>query len=267
MPERVQAVVEVPSPKNVSQLRAFLGMVNYYHRFLPNLSQQLAPLHRLLQADVKWTWDKECSLAFGRVKRLMASETVLAHFNPSLPITLSCDASSYGLGVVLSHKYSDGSEHPVAYASRTLTAAEQKYSQIDKEALGVVWGVKRFHQYLNGTSFTLITDHQPLTTLFSPDRPMSATAASRLQRQALFLASYSYKIQYRNTAQHANADALSRLPLETPQPTWEEEDVETFVVKQIERLPLTASSLKQATSEDAQFQKSSCTCSRAGQQW
>eukprot|EP00731_Ephydatia_muelleri_P002940 Em0001g2940a len=204
MPERVQAVVEVPLPKNV--IRAFLGMC-----WPISIPACLSPYH-LMRA-------------------------------------------LYGLGVILSHKYSDGSEHPVAYASRTLMAAEQKYSQIDKEALGVVWGVKRFHQYLYRTSFTLITDHQPLTTLFSPDRPMSATAASRLQRQALFLASYSYKIQYRNTAQHANADALSRLPLETPQPTWEEEDVDTFVVKQIERLPLTASSLKQATSEDAQLSK------------
>ena len=102
MPERVQAVVEVPPPKNISQLRAFLGMVNYYQRFLPNLSQQL---HRLVCMDVKWTWNKECDLAFGKVKRLMASETVLAHFNPRLPVTLSCDASSYGLGAVLSHKY------------------------------------------------------------------------------------------------------------------------------------------------------------------
>ena len=83
MPERVQAVVEVP-PKNINQFRAFLRMVNYYHRFLPNLSQQLAPLHRLLRTDVKWTWNKECDLAFGKVKRLMASETVLAHFNQRL---------------------------------------------------------------------------------------------------------------------------------------------------------------------------------------
>ena len=191
-PEKIQAVVEAPQPDNLTQLRAFLGMVNYYHRFLPNLSHKLAPLHHLLQKGVKWEWTENCMQAFQDVKQLMASETVLTHFKPALAVTLACDASPYGLGAVLSHVLPNGTEQPIAYASRTLSSAEKNYSQIDKEALAVVWGVKRFHQYLFGLHFTLITDHQPLTTIFSPQRPMSATAASRLQRQALFLSTYSY---------------------------------------------------------------------------
>ena len=99
----------------------------------------------------------------------------------------------------------DGEEQSVAYASRTLTSTECNYAQIDKEALAVAWGVKKFHQYLYGLHFTLITDYQPLTALFSP---MSATAASHLQRQALFLSAYNYTIKYRSTGQHANADYL-----------------------------------------------------------
>ena len=117
----------------------------------------------------------------------MASDTVLTHFNPGLLIVLSCDASPYGLGAVLSHTMPDEGERPVAYVSRTLTPAECNYAQIDKEAFAVTWGVKKFHQYLYGLHFTQITDHQPLMALFSPDRSISATAASRLQRQALFL--------------------------------------------------------------------------------
>ena len=117
------------------------------------------------------------------------------------------------------------------------------YSQIDKEALAVIWGVKRFHLYLFGLHFTLITDHKPLTTIFSPQRPMSATAASRLQRQALFLSTYSYSIKYRGTTQHSNTDALSRLPMQTEEGGQEMDDlgdVDDFMVKQIEYLPVTA---------------------------
>ena len=95
----------------ITQLRAFLGMVNYYHRFLPNLSHKLAPLHQLLQKGVKWEWTEDCMQAFQDVKQLMASETVLSHFKPTQAVTLACDASPYGLGAVLSHVLPDGTEH------------------------------------------------------------------------------------------------------------------------------------------------------------
>ena len=244
--EKVQSVMEAPQPSNVSQLHAFLGMVNYYHRFLPNLSTTLTPLHHLLKKHIKWAWSPECEAAFNKVKQLMASDTVLTHFNPGVPLVLSCDASPYGLGAVLSHTMPDGGERPVVYVSRTLTPAECNYAQIDKEALAVTWGVKKFHQYLYGLHFTLITDHQPLTALFSPDRSISATAASRLQRQALFLSAYTYTIRYRSTDQHANADALSRLPSgqQDQTPGDDEEDITTYLVQQIELLPVTALSLR-----------------------
>lgn len=135
-PEKIQAVVDAPQPDNITQLRAFLGLVNYYHRFLPNLSHTLAPLHQLLQKGVKWEWTEDC-VAFQDIKLLMASETVLTHFKPALAVTLACDASPYGLGAVLSHVLPDGTEQPIAYATRTLSSAEN-YSQIDKEALVVV---------------------------------------------------------------------------------------------------------------------------------
>ena len=177
-PEKIQAVVDAPSPGNLSQLRAFLGMINYYHRFLPDLSIRLEPLHHLLQKEAKWVWSEDCAKAFEAIKQLIASDLVLIHFNPELPLTLSCDASPYGLGAVLSHIMPNGVERPVAYALRTLTTAERNYAQIDKEALAVAWGVKRFHQYLYGHHSTLVTDHQPLTALFCPERIISATTAS-----------------------------------------------------------------------------------------
>ena len=132
----------------------------------------MAPLRQLLQAGVKWRWTRECEETFRKVKQMMASETVLTHFNPELPMTVACDASAYGLGAVLSHKMQDGTEHPVAFASRTVSAAEKNYAQIDKEALALIWGIKKFHHYLYRHNFTLITDHQPLTTILNPKKEL-----------------------------------------------------------------------------------------------
>uniref|UniRef100_A0AAV2JVH3 ribonuclease H n=1 Tax=Knipowitschia caucasica TaxID=637954 RepID=A0AAV2JVH3_KNICA len=148
--EKINAVMKAPQPQDVQQLRSFLGFINYYHRFMPNLSTVLHPLNELLQAERKWKWTKECEQAFQEVKRLVTSETVLTHYDPSLPVKLACDASPYGIGAVMSHVMRDGTERPIAFASRSLSSAEKNYSQIDKEALGLVWGVKRFNQYLYG---------------------------------------------------------------------------------------------------------------------
>ena len=108
--------------------------------------------------------------AFQNSNKLLLSSQVLVHYDPSLEVILACDASSYGVGAVLSHRIADSSERPVAFASRTLSAAEQRYSQIEKEGLACVFGVKRFHLYLYGQRFTLITDHKPLLQVFDPHR-------------------------------------------------------------------------------------------------
>ena len=134
-PKKVQAMAGLPSPQNVGQLRSFLGMVQYYARFLPDLATHLAPLRRLLQKDEHWIWGKEQECAFRTVRELLFQDRVLTHFNPDLPMVVACDSSSYGLGAVLSHRMPDGSERPVAYASRSLTQTEKKFAQIEKEAL------------------------------------------------------------------------------------------------------------------------------------
>ena len=120
------------------------------------------------------------------MKQLITSDIVLTHYYPELPITLASDASSFGLGCVLSHIMPDGTERPIAFASRTLNSAEKQYSQIDKETLSIVWSVKKFELYLVGRHFTLITDHRPLLSIFSPRKGVNSTTAARLQRYALF---------------------------------------------------------------------------------
>jgi hypothetical protein len=212
---KVQAVSEAPPPTNTTELKSYLGLINFYAKYLPNLSTVLAPLHRLLCKDTRWQWGKEQEEAFQQSKDLLKSAEVLVHFDPEKPLVVACDASPYGVGAVLAHEMPDGSERPVAYASRTLTSAEKNYSQLDKEALAVVFATKKFHLYLYGQHFTVYSDHKPLLGLFGPTKAVPQMASARMQRWILTMATYEYDLKYRPGSQNANADGLSRLPLPT----------------------------------------------------
>eukprot|EP00731_Ephydatia_muelleri_P007450 Em0003g1698a len=169
--------------------------------------------YRLTKKDIPWSWGAEELEAFQKLKDLLCTDTILVHFNPTLPIGISCDASEVGLGAVLFHWYSDGSERPIANSSKTLTKTQRGYSQIQKEALAIIFALSKFHQFLYGRTFILITDHKPLIALFGPTKATPALAANRLARWALMLSQYQYCIEYRKTSDHGNADALSRLPV------------------------------------------------------
>ena len=219
--ERVRAIKDAPTPKTVGELKSYLGMLSYYSRFLPNMSLVLHPIYHLLRKDVPWVWKTAQSKAFTASKELLISSRCLTHYDPSLELTLACDASNYGLGAVLSHKMPDGSERPVAYASRTLNPAERNYSQIEKEGLSCIFGIKRFYDYLLGRYFDLVTDHKPLLGLLKEDLTTPLQASTRIKRWSLFLSNFEYTLAFRNTAAHANADALSKLPLpEEPTKTF-----------------------------------------------
>ena len=221
---KVEAVLAAPEPKNVTALKAYLGLLNYYGRFMPNLSSTLAPLYKLLNKNAHWRWSHVEKRAFQASKKLLTEAPVLVHYDPSKELILSCDASAYGLGAVLAHKFSDGSEKPIAFASRTLSPAEKGYSQLEKEGLACVFGVKKFHEYLFGRMFSLYTDHKPLLGLLDENKSIPVQASARIQRWALTLETYQYQLKFKTSKQNANADALSRLPLTTvhpptPQPT------------------------------------------------
>ena len=186
-PAKVQAILEVRDPQNRSELQSFLGLVNYYRKFIPNMSTLVSPLNQLLSKDTPWCWSPECKGSFQALKDTLASSSVLAHYSPKLEVQLAVDASPVGLGAVISHITEDGTERPIAYASRSLTKAEKNYSVIEKEALAIIFGIRKFQQYLYGRKFTLLTDHQPLTLLFGPKRGIPPIAASRLQRWAIQL--------------------------------------------------------------------------------
>ena len=130
--EKINAVKRAPAPQNVSELRSFLGMVQYYHSFLPGLATMLAPLHRPLQKNVRWEWTDDCRKAFEACKQGLTSDSLLVHYDLSRRHRLAGDASSYGLGAVLSHAKEDGQERPIAYASRTLSSSENQRTPMAK---------------------------------------------------------------------------------------------------------------------------------------
>ena len=194
--EHVLAIKQMPAPSNVKELRSFLGAINYYSRFLPNLQSLCTPLHQLTKNATRWVWSKESYRVFQHLKQLLTSKDTLVHYDEALPLVLMTDASDNGVGAVLLHRLSDGVEKPVGFASRTLMDREKRYSVIDKEALAIIFGVTKFYQYLYGRRFILQTDHKPLERILGAHQEIPKMAANRLQRWAITLSAYDYDLEH-----------------------------------------------------------------------
>ena len=248
--EKTKAIQEAATPCNVSELRSYIGLLNYYHKFLPNLSTLLAPLYELLNKNIPWKWGNEQKEAFDKSKDLLRSSSLLVHYNPSLPIVVTSDASPVGIGSVLSHIMPDGTEKPIMFSSRTLNSAERNYSQVEKEGLGVIFGVKQFHKYLFGRKFTIFTDHKPLIGLFRMDKTTSNMAPSRLIRWSLQLGAYMYQIKYSPGKDLGNADALSRLPRSVVPKLAPEPAEVILVMKRMDLSPITSKEIAKETHSD-----------------
>ncbi|XP_048244738.1 uncharacterized protein K02A2.6-like [Haliotis rufescens] len=248
--EKVKAIVSAPAPCNVAELKSFLGLVQYYQRFLPNLATTLAPLHRLLRKEVTWSWGAQQKKAFNMVKGHLSSCDLLTHYDPHKKLVLACDASPYGVGAVLSHQSDDGVEKPIAFASRSLSQAEKNYSQLDREALAIIFGTKKFHQYIYGRSFALLSDHKPLESIFSRDKGISQMASSRIQRWTLTLSAYNYTIEYRKGTSLANADCMSRLPLPYTPPNPPLPGDTILLLEAMDASPVKSWQIKQWTDRD-----------------
>lgn len=174
---KVKAVVEAREPESVSQVRSFLGLVNYSGRFIPNLATLSEPLRRLTKKDVVFQWGSEQAAAFQKLKNELARAEVLRYYDKDAETRVITDASPVGLGAVLAQKQ-QGEFMVIMYASRSLTDAERRYSQTEREALAIVWACERFHTYLYGINFHLVTDHKPLECLYSKkSRPLPALSA------------------------------------------------------------------------------------------
>ena len=176
-PAKIAAIKTMPAPTNVTELRRALGMFTFLSKFVPDMATVSAPLRALLKSDTHWTWDSAQATAFRQLQDLAESSPCLALFDTNKPIRISADASSYGLGAVLLQP--EGSVwRPVAFASRSLLPAEQKYAQIEKECLAITWACEHFHYFVyGGPEFTVETDHKPLVPLINSTDPRSSKRA------------------------------------------------------------------------------------------
>ncbi|XP_052758388.1 uncharacterized protein K02A2.6-like [Galleria mellonella] len=209
-PVKVKEIKEKPAPQSKVALRAFLGLYNFYEKFLPDKATILEPLYRLLDAKRPWIWGEAEQVAFNKAKNLLSSDLTLVGYELNRTLLLICDSSDYGLGAMIVHVMDDGSERPIMMASRTLQPHERRYGQIDKEALAIIFGITKFHEYLAGRKFDIITDHKPLVGLFNPLKPIPDQISPRMLRWSLKLGCYNYNIKYRPGKLIGNADALSR---------------------------------------------------------
>ncbi|KRY44747.1 Transposon Tf2-11 polyprotein, partial [Trichinella britovi] len=212
---KVQAIQDAPTPKNKQQLQAFLGLLNFYHSFLKDKATVAEPLHRLLDKKARWTWTSKHGKAFGD----------------------TCDASPHGIGAVLCHKLSSTQEIPIAFYSRTLSATERNYAQIDKEALAVIAGVKKFHE--SQTTVGIVRDKEGNTS----------NSVTKNVTLSILLNAYDYTINYRPGKEIATADALSRLPKQSTENNDSHNPV-ILLLETIDNFPLHGKDIARITAKD-----------------
>jgi hypothetical protein len=247
-PGKTQAINEFPTPTNLTELQRFMGMVNQLGKFVPSLAEITEPMRQLLRKDTAWYWGTEQERSFKKVKEVLVSPSVLAHYNPQRPTIVAADASSFGLGAVLIQIQEDGKRRPVCYASRSLSETEQRYAVIEKEALAATWACEKFSEYVLGLDFLLETDHKPLVPLLSSKE--LAKMPPRIQRFRLRMMRFSPRVQHVSGKQQVIADSLSRAP--TGLPSDDDKlliaEVEAYADKFLSTLPASEQRLQQLIS-------------------
>ncbi len=202
-PDHVLAIQQAPPPHDARSLHSFLGLAGLYSKFIPNNATLVEPLCALLRKSIGFCWTDEAQENFNRLKHLITTSSALALFDPSLPTTVTTDASDFGIGAVLTQSHG-ATERTVAFASRTLSDCERKYSTTEKEALACVWATEKWCTYLWGRHFTLCTDHSPLSTLLSTKG--LGRAGMRLGQWSARLLCFNYSMKYKPGQDNVTAD-------------------------------------------------------------
>lgn len=230
-PKKLEAVQSFPKPASGKNIKQFLGLAGYYRRFIPNFSKIAKPLTELLKKDVAFRWETAQDEAFTYLRDALCREPILQYPDFTKTFIVTTDASDTAIGGVLSQGTA-GKDMPISYVSRLLNPAEQNYSTIEKELLAIVYCVQQFRPYLYGRQFDLFTDHRPLVWLNSVKDP-----TSRLVRWRLKLMEYDYKVTYKPGKVNANADALSRNPIQLLPLNGESDSDESIFSTQPPQIP------------------------------
>ncbi|KAK7889208.1 hypothetical protein WMY93_024768 [Mugilogobius chulae] len=242
-PEKVSAVRAMKEPSNISEVRRFLGMTNHLGKFLPHLAEKTRPLRELLRKTNMWSWGPQQMQAFESIKQDLTTPPGLALYDPSAETLVSADSSSYGLGAVLLQKTSTSNWKPIAYASRALSTTEQRYAQIEKEALATTWACERFAEFLIGNDFHIHTDHKPLVPLLG-SRNLDELPP-RIQRLKMRLMRFSFTISHVPGKEIATADVLSRAPIAHTEEGLHEEEIDLYADTVVASIPATEKRLKE----------------------
>ena len=207
-PKKVEAISQAPKSKSI-EILSWFGKLLW--EVYPAVSIHYPAIESITVQEKSLEMDYQVPESFTTLKTKMTSTNVLVRYDVNLPLRLAYDASAYGVGAVISHVITNSDEKPIAYASRSLTKSEKNYSQIEKEVLLIIFGIKKFHQFLYGREFTLITDHKLLLAILGPKAKLPTLTAARFQRWAICITAYNYELIFRPTNKHSNADGLSRL--------------------------------------------------------
>jgi hypothetical protein len=245
-PERTQSIRDFPPPRDAKGIARFVGMVNFYRKFIPNVAQLALPLNELRRKGAKFAWGEAQQKAFEALKEAIAQPPVLRMADFSRPFILQTDASSAAIGAVLSQEF-DGYRQPIAFASRTLTHAERKASSIyELECLAVVFGVDKFRRYLEHAQFLLETDNQALSWLLAHPRQLG-----KIGRWVVKLSSFKFTVQHVKGTQNVVADTLSRMFHHTDETTVEEK--QEIVGSILEDFPLAFEGILKHQKEDPEL--------------
>lgn len=248
-PEKISAIIQMPSPTDITTLRSFIGMLNYYGQFIKQMRELRAPLDKMLIKDVKWNWTKECQLAFEKAKSTLQSDLLLTHFDPQHIIKVAADASSYGIGAVILHRFPDNTEKAIAHAARALTTAEHNFRQIEKEGLA-----RNFIECFMAV----------ILFCRSMERKVFLCTQPTANRRSLGTNTYDFKIEHISTSKFGHADVLSRLMQRDSVNNEEyviasvsalEAEIHQVVAVAVRALPLTSEMISKATAGDVILQQ------------
>lgn len=254
-PQKVEEILKLAVPTNTSEVRSLLGMTNYCARFIQGYATMTQPLRELIQKKHPWRWTPRHDQSLAQLKDALTNAPVTSYFDPDKETEIVVDASPVGLGAILAQKDPETSDrHIVAYASKSLSETERRYSQTEREALAVVWGCEYFHLYVYGKPITVCTDHKPLISIYG--NPKSKPPA-RIERWALRLQPYQVSIVYQK-GENNPADYMSRHPAQQTKTTTRQakvaEEFVNYIIQTSTPKAIKLEEINVATSKDPTLQ-------------